>query len=244
MMSELPRLHFSEDFARFLEAPSRDRLRELLRRQTGEYDFLDFKESWPEMSVIAKHVLSFANSGSGCLVIGVAERDDKTLEPKGLDHLEDKTNIKAAIKKYVPESVAYEIHDFEYSDSDYERIKGKKFQVLTVLHKPKLIPVLSLSDGSSIWRNRVYVRSNTSSTEADNDQLQKLISQRLAAEAQPMRGRELAEHLSELEALYNKASNEWLNGLTVFGRDKQNFYAFVRQMIGRKEEIIRRLIDS
>jgi hypothetical protein len=130
-MSILPKLHIAEEFARFLEAPSRAGLRDLLHRQSGEYDFLDFKETWPEKAELAKHILAFANSGNGCIVVGVAEREDKTFEVKGLPTLEDKTVLKDSVQKFLPETVAYEIHDFEYTDSEYQQLKGKKFQILS-----------------------------------------------------------------------------------------------------------------
>src|SRR5262245_17775854 len=110
-MSILPKLHMNEEFARFLEAPSRPNLRELLHRQSGEYDFLDFKETWPEKSELARHILAFANSGNGCIVAGVAEREDKTLESKGLPALKDKTVLKDSVQKFLPETVVYEILD-------------------------------------------------------------------------------------------------------------------------------------
>ena len=40
-----PQLDIAEEFARFFESPSREKLRELLRKRTGEYDFFDFKEA-------------------------------------------------------------------------------------------------------------------------------------------------------------------------------------------------------
>ena len=55
-MSISPQLHIREEFFRFLEAPTRENFRELLRGHLGEFDFLDFKENWPEKSKLAKHI--------------------------------------------------------------------------------------------------------------------------------------------------------------------------------------------
>ena len=151
-MSDSPQLHFREEFARFLEGLDRENFRELLSGRLGEFDFLDFKEVWPEKSELAKHILAFANSGSGCLVIGVAEREDKTRDIRGLPVLEDKTALKDAVQKFLPETVAYEIFDFEYSASDYQHISGKRFQLLSVVHNDEHVPILSLADGTSVKR--------------------------------------------------------------------------------------------
>ena len=119
---------------------------------------------------MAKHILAFANSGNGCIVAGVAERDDKTFEVEGLPSLEDKTKLKDSVQKFLPETIAsaYEIHDFEYTESEYPQIKGKKFQVLFVISNPDVVPLLSLAEGTSIKPNRIYVRHNNSTREAED----------------------------------------------------------------------------
>ncbi len=244
-MSTEPKLHFSEEFARFLEEPSREKLRELLRRRSGEYDFLDFKEIWPERAELAKDILAFANTGSGCLVVGVAEREDKTFEVKGVPNLEDKTKLQDGVKKYIPESVLYAIHDFEYSDSEYLQLKGKKFQVMLVVHDPSLIPVLSLADGKQLNRNRIYVRANNSSTEANHAQVETIITKRIEHSLKPAKGRELEEHLAELEALYKKDfPNIGILPMAMPFQPKAEFYQFIRRMIAKKQEIIERIIEG
>lgn len=59
-----------EKFAEFFEAPSHDKLRELLRTNRGEFEYIDFKEEWPSKCHLAKAILAFANTGDGCLVNG------------------------------------------------------------------------------------------------------------------------------------------------------------------------------
>lgn len=244
-MSPPPQLDIAEDFARFFEAPSRDKLRELLRKRTGEYDFFDFKEAWPERSELARHVLAFANSGNGCLIVGVTENEDGTFDVKGVNAIEDKTAVKESIKKYLPETVSFEIHDFEYRDSEYSAIKGKAFQVLFVVHDDLVVPVLSLAEGSSIKRNRIYVRSGNSSTEADHAAVQNLIDKRLAAGAQPEQLRDLKEHISQLYALYEYKLPDFVS-FAYLGpyAGKAGFYRFVERMIARKEKLIQRIIDA
>jgi len=223
----------------------RDKLRELLRRQSGEYNFMDFKEAWPEKTDLARHILAFANTGSGCVIVGVAEREDKTFDVRGLEGLEDKTSLKDAVKKYVPNEVLFEIHDFEYTESEYNSIKGKRFQALLVVHDPKQIPILSLAEGTSIKRNKIYIRANNNSTEADHQQVQGLIAKRLAAEARPPTSRDLADHIAELEALYEKTLPDiGLNLMFAPFHHKAEFYRFIRQLIAKKQARINQLVEQ
>ena len=78
-----------EGFARFFEQPTREGLRELLKQNFGEQDYLDFKKQWTSLSKIAKHIIAFANSGGGCIVLGVEQTNDE-LEAVGLDSILDK----------------------------------------------------------------------------------------------------------------------------------------------------------
>jgi predicted HTH transcriptional regulator len=244
-MSTVPTLHITEEFARFLEAPSRDRLRELLRRRSGEYDFLDFKERWPEKSKLARHILAFANSGSGCLVIGVGERDDKTLDVKGMDAIQVKTQLKDSVKKFLPESIAYEILDFEYSESEYAQLVGKKFQVLLVVHNPDIIPALALVDGAEVNANRIYVRKNNKSTEADHSDLQELIRIRLKQSMQTPASRKLQEHLAELESLYERLPPSVIRMMTDYDfSPKKDLYRFLDRLIDLKKKAIEKLLEG
>ena len=70
---------YKEEFAKFCEGPDRSKFRELLKQNTGEYAYIDFKEKWLEVPKFAKHILGFANSGGGVLVIGVREENTGSL---------------------------------------------------------------------------------------------------------------------------------------------------------------------
>ena len=240
-MSVSPQLHISEDFARFLEAPTRESFRELLSGHLGECDFLDFKEAWPEKSEMAKDILAFANSGTGCLIIGVAEREDKTRDIKGLPSLTDKTELKDSLKKFLPKTVAYNIFDFEYNAPEYQHLIGKNFQLLLVVHEDGSIPILSLADGASVKRDRIYVRHNDSTREADHDQVQELINKRITRSMQTPKSRELKEHLSDLETLYKQKSPDFV---ILSFNPMQGFYRFINKMIAVKQSKIEKLLGS
>lgn len=244
-MTTLPQLPFREEFARFLEVPNREKFRELLRDRLGEFDYLDFKENWPEESKLAKHILAFANSGTGFIVVGVLEKEDGSHDIRGLIVLKDKTKLKDSVKKFLPESVAYNIFDFEYDAAEYKEISGKKFQLLCVRHDDESIPILSLSDGASIKRNRIYVRHNNSTREADHNQVQALIHKRITSSRQTPKSRKLHEHLSELEALYRKQPvRRSLLELFDPAHPMQRFSDFLDQMVRLKESKIKELLES
>lgn len=244
-MSTSPQLHISEEFARFLEVPNRENFRELLRGHLGEFDSLDFKENWPEQSKLAKHILAFANSGTGCLVIGVSEREDGTYDTKGLSALEDKTKLKDSVQRFLPETVVYDIFDFEYDAAEYQHINGKKFQLLWVEHNDESIPMLSLADGSSIEGNRIYVRHNGSSREASHEQVQALINKRIRRSMQTPKNRKLNEHLSDLQALYMKKPKHFpLLELFDPTNPMQRFDKFLDRMIDLKKSKIEELLES
>lgn len=242
-MPTSPQLHIREEFARFLEVPTRENFRELLQKRLGESDFLDFKEAWPDKSDLAKHILAFANSGTGCLVVGVAEREDGTHEAKGLSVLKDRTELKDSVQKFLPETVAYDIFDFEYNTTEYQHINGKKFQLLWVIHSAESIPILSLADGDSVKRNRIYVRHNDSTREANHDQVQTIINKRIKSIVQTPKSRKLNEHLSELETLCRYKPKNDLYFLYPFDR-MRSFYLFINRMIDLKQSRIEQLLES
>jgi len=247
-------LSFSEEFARFLSSPDRQSLRELLKHRHGEYNFLDFKEEWPERTDLAKHALGFANSGAGCLVVGIGEEEsDSVLKIVGLASLADKTDLKQGIEKFLPSTVHFEIHDFEYEDSDYAELKGKKFQVFLVAHNPTVIPLLAKADGAGIHRHRIYVRKNNSTTEADHDTVQELFQTRVRASMPATAVGDLAVHLRQLKDLYGALDiHDWVMMHGMFGSNRLGVGATVgmpscndriMEFIRKKERIIADLIE-
>ncbi len=240
------KLSFHEEFARFLESPDRKSFRDLLEHRLGEYNFLDFKEEWPERSDLAKHALGFANTGSGCLVIGIAEDSQNSeLQVRGLEKLTDKTKIKQGIQKYLPSSERYKIHEFEYKESEYDILKGKKFQVFLVGYNPASLPILSVSEGASLRLNRVYVRRNNATEEADHETLQEIFRKRIRVDEPDSLPGGFSEHLNQLAALYSHVEPyEWFSGRNLSMAGLPNFNDKLKQLIRRKEAIIDQLMKE
>ena len=133
-----------EGFAQFFSAPTREALRELLRRNLGETDYLDFKEAWPDTPKLARHILALANSGGGAIVVGVAQAADGKLLPTGLRALKDKVDLIPPVKAYVPKSLDVQVLDFHFDASEYAALIGKVFQVLLVESDAKELPYLAV----------------------------------------------------------------------------------------------------
>lgn len=194
---------FKDALADVFKDPTRDAVRELLKQNTGEAANLDFKETWPADDKVARHVLAFGNSGGGCLVVGVAERPDHTLDLVGLPTLRDKVDVTKKLNALVPDALrkGIELYDFAYDTSDYGALQGKKFQLVLVLPDPEHMPFVAESGSSDARRGAVYVRRGTESVEASQAELQRIINDRLATGKSTAAAMDLEDHLDQLEVL-------------------------------------------
>lgn len=244
-----------EDFNRFFEEPTRDRLRALLKNHNGEFDWLDFKETWIEGTKLARHVLAMANSNGGLLVIGIKEQGDKSLEPCGLAQFSDKTKVKQAIRKFVPDTVEFNILDFAYEESEYPKLKGKKFQVVMVEDRPDQLPFLCLADGESIVRGTIYARDGEESKPATHSQVQRILNRRIESMHSSRRELSLQEHLNELQVLYKGirpmiVADLYRLSLGVSlerpnpALPKEDYERFVARLIEEKKKLIEQLIAN
>lgn len=261
-----------EDFARFAENPSRESFREFLRNNVGEVLQCDFKEDWPSFPRLARHLLGFGNSGGGCIIIGIAEREDKTLNAKGLDKLSDKTEVFNGIKKFLPYALLpnVDILNFTYEASEYPAIIGKKFQVVFVEDDPKHLPFVACTDGDGIRNNAIYVRRGTSTEEANYEEVQQLINRRIDTGYSTQREIDLQTHLEQLKILFRQveryhvrtkggifdevgvAARSGLFSSALFGQresvpnpryPKEDLEAFIVRMIERKKRRIEIELD-
>lgn len=246
---------YKEDFARFFESPSREGLRDLLQGQLGELDAVDFKQLWPANPKIARHVLGLANTRGGCLIVGIAENDDKTFEPVGLTSFVDKADIQKSIKKYLPVQLKFDILDFAFEDSEYPKLIGKKFQVLLVEDTTEYIPFITRCNGDGIRENAIYVRRGTNTEEANYEELQEIINRRIETGYSSRGEFDLNKHLSELNSLYGHIAlivdpfEDWEYGNSLAAGaepnplyPKEGFESFVRRMIKEKKRLIQQTL--
>jgi hypothetical protein len=205
---------YKENFAGFFEEPTRDKLRELLKGHQGEFDNCDFKGEWIEPPKLARHILAMANSGGGCIIVGVAENNDKTYDPKGLSDLKDKKVIREQIENYIPSPLidSFEILDFSYDASEYPRLVGRKYQVVLVEDDPEHIPFVSKKDGAGIQKNIIYVRHNSGpeSKSASYEELQRILDRRLETGFSSGKEIDFRIHLEQLKILYKQLDKKFI----------------------------------
>jgi len=189
----------------FFENPSREALRDLLKRNVGELDELDFKAVWPEKSALAKHVLAVANSKGGCIVLGV---EDSTMEPIGLAKSKDKAQVFQELEKYIPPPLRQQLDvlTFHYEVSEYPKLQGKTFQVCLIPDDAEHIPFIAASGGDKIRNAAIYVRKGTESAEADYDDMQRLVNRRLETGVSSTAEMDIRDHLTQLQVLYSQLS--------------------------------------
>ncbi len=195
---------FRENFACFLEEPTRDRLREVLKEQFGEFHNLDFKADWPEDAKLAKHILGMANSGGGCLVLGVSETPSKTHQPTGLAHARDKADFQNGLQGILPAALLDQmlVLDFQYAASEYPALVGKIFQTVIVPDDPQNLPFLAAGETTGIRRTEIYIRRMASTAPATYEEIQEILNRRIATGHSTQHALGLNQHLEDLRKLY------------------------------------------
>ena len=251
-----------------LKEPTLEKFREFIKAQIGETDFIDFKEKWLSNGKLAKEVLAMANSGGGVIVFGIKENKDHTFSCVGLDECIDKSEVYNKLSSFISKDLKYDTYNFIYEDSEYAKLKSKKFQMIIIQDIPNCLPFVSRSDGDGIYKGRIYVRHGTSCLEVDESDIAKMISRRVNA-VFPESGRtlDLKEHLGQLEELYKhinetkitygsileKLSREWpsYRALGALGTTRvhnslypeETFEKFVSRMISEKKKKIEKILD-
>jgi hypothetical protein len=195
---------FKKDFDNFFDSPTRGKLESFIQNHFGEQPESEFKETWQESTKTAKHILAIANSGGGCIVIGVAEQDDGSLNSKGLLSFRDIAQAKADLKKYLPDSLIsiFNIYNFDYGDSETASLRGKKFQIVMIEDKPEILPFVSDKNGEQLRQGAIYVRRGTSSIEATYEEAQKVINRRIETGYSSKAELDLKSHIEQLKVLY------------------------------------------
>ena len=232
----LPQLSLKEEFLKFFQDPSRDQLREILRQHLGESKNLDFKETWPDFPKLAISLLAFANTNPGIIVVGVTEGNDGTLTPSGLESFCDKAIVYDKLKKFLPPKLisSITVNDFDYTASEYSQLIGRKFQTISIATKIESRPFFSKSGGNGIGKGRVYIRRDGKNEEADNDDIERMIEQKIAAiQTNPIF--DLDTDLKELRTLYdNVPKTLHTDNTNMFAKTTGSFLALA--LLGRLEE--------
>lgn len=259
MPSETKSLH--EEFTVFFETPTREGLKDLIKKNFGETNHLDFKEQWVEFPSLARHILAFGNSGGGCIIFGVSQAEDKSLSAVGIEAIKDKVDIEQGVRKFLPNQLKYETLDFSYASSEYADLIGKRFQVVIIFDLPEYLPFIAESEGKGI-RRTVYVRRGTASEEADYLELQELLNKRIQTQYSNQDEFDLQKEFQELKFLFSQIdryffTNNFLKRLSFTippeMRDskvqnpnypQEDYEDFVKRMIGVKKKRIEGIVSG
>lgn len=153
-------------------------------------------------------MLGLANYGGGCIVVGVEQREDGTLDPVGHDGIRDKNEVSSALENFLPDTLFRQIEtlDFSYEESEYPKLKDKSFQVLLVEDDPSHQPFIPVKDGASVSSNVIYTRRGASMVAANHEEFQRVVSRRLETGYSSRRELDLKTHLEQLRVLYEQVS--------------------------------------
>ncbi len=193
---------WKEQFAAFLDSPTRGNFRNLLQLEDVEDDDLDFKKELLPFDALAKHMLAMANTRGDAIVFGVEEEKPNQFSPSGLTESIDITDIRKGLDKYIPRKMNYESLPQYFGEDEDVKFKGKIFLIILVAYDPKYLPLIALKSGDQIRNNAIYIRRNAASEPANYDELQEILSKRIDTVYSATEERKLVEHLEELKELY------------------------------------------
>jgi Putative DNA-binding domain len=190
-----------KDFDNFFDSLTRGKLEGFLLNHFGEQSEVDFKTDWTDFAKTAKHILAIANSGGGCIVVGVTEPLRGKLEADGIAKFLDETDVRNKLKSYLPTGLSFRLLPFDYDD-ETGKLKGKKFQVILIENESELLPFVANKNGGELREGAIYVRRGTSSTEANYEEIQNVLNKRIETGHSSKAELDLISHIEQLKILF------------------------------------------
>ena len=240
----------------FFQNPTRDNFVNLILKNTGEQDNLDFKEEWIDEQKLAKRMLGIANVGNGAIVFGLKELKEGTFEPVGLKQLMDKSIISSKIKKYLPKELKFDILDFNFTGENYSKLPNRLFQILFIFSKNENLPYPLETGFEKIERGTIFYRKGTETLLADTEAYNVMFSKRINAEKTIQKSLEFKDHLEQIKllyeyytkaSLYGDYSNSVILGFALFQKDifnqRDSFEKFLSEMIEKKKKKIEEILE-
>lgn len=250
---DAPPKYRREMLARFFEEPSRPALRDVFRYELVEDNDLEFKREEIEPSKLAKHIIAMANRHGGVIVLGVTEDGDQII-PEGLVDATDLSSFEKRFRNYLPKMLndLVRVDDFFFEETEYARIQGKRFRVITVEYDPRYLPFMAARSGANLSDTTIYIRRFRSSSPADYAAIQDLLNRRIETEYSTAAEMTLEEHLADLKVLYRQIERDVPAELELATFDslwtrnpdfpEEDFEAFIRRAIQEKKELLMRFL--
>lgn len=246
-----------------LQNPTRENFIDILDNGLGEQDNLDFKVQWIETQKLAEIILGIANSGGGAIILGVKENEDGTLESIGLSKIEDKEKLHSKMAKFLPETINYEIADFDFSNESYSKLTGRLFQLILIYSEDINLPYIWEKDSNTAEDGCIFFRRGTKTVKANSYEIKEILEKRLEAMYVEQSSLHLEEHLKQLNTLYKNMSSQMYSSsmignlfknMSAFGTlagtpqnnpyyPKESYDEFIAKMIDKKKMKIEKVLD-
>ncbi len=230
---------FSKDYLyELFQKPSRESFREYFQNSTGEMNDIDFKAQLEADSKLAKHILGIANYGGGAIVFGVKQENDGSLEYVGITNIIDKADITKKLNVYIPSNLNYDLHEFVFESSEYEKLQNKKFQMLIIPDTPSDLPFFAKKDGEDIKKDDIYYRHGTNTVKADSTQIKKILARMIRTQISDSE-LNLREHFEQLKLLYTLIEKD--KHILIFSQNDgivtavTKFGQAIEQIVGKRE---------
>lgn len=121
-----------------------------------------------------------------------------------IENFYDNAIIDDMINKYVPLTLKYQNFNFSFDSSEYEKLLGKKFQVIQVEDIPEALPFLSTAENKDIEKDIIYVRRGTKCQRAKAEEVERILNRRIETQYSSSLTLDLEDHLKQLKLLYGQ----------------------------------------
>ncbi|WP_199425723.1 AlbA family DNA-binding domain-containing protein [Thermaerobacillus caldiproteolyticus] len=229
----------------------------LIRDYYGESNELDFKETLIEKGKLAKHILAMVNSGGGTIIFGISDNN----KPVGIEDNQDITDIQKQLSSLLPEHLNVYSQKIKYENDElYGEFSNKTFLIFHIPTQNRYIPFLAKKSSGDLKDNVIYIRKNSSTTIATNNDIENMIKKRVYEVYQDLSSLSLEEHLNQLKILYssiskynqvhaisaaleNVANAFWLTKEKNKHYPRESFDEFISRMINKKKKKIEKIIE-
>jgi Putative DNA-binding domain len=232
-------------------------LKNTIEQAYGETDFLDFKEKLIKEDQIAKIIIAMANAGGGTVVFGI----DDNKKPVGIqdEEIKDPTDFHKKLSAYLSPNLLYHWQGISYKDDEtYGDFSGKTFFVCHIPKQDRYIPFIAKKSSNDINNRVIYIRKNTSTDTADNEDLEKMFRNRIIEQYEDLTNIDLEEHLQQLKKLYDATYRRRgvsvlehfpeIGGSLLIKKDnkfypKETYEEFIANMIDKKKRRIEIVLE-